>query len=401
MSNKFFRKVLENGMTIFLEKRDLPIVSVAYGIRSGGMNETASEKGISHFIEHMIYKGTKKRNSKQIAEEIEKKGGELNGFTDENTTVFWCKMPSKHLKTALDVLTDMIKNSAFNPKELEKERKVIFEEIKMRKDSPNIYVIDKIQSLLFEKPLGIDLIGTYETMNSITREKILKRFKEVYRPNNLILGVVGDADFSELVKFAEKNFGKEKGNGKSPFPTIKKRNGQSEEKRKGIDQANLVFAFHVPLLTDKKCYAAYVLNTIMAEGMSSRLFSEIREKRNLAYAVEGNYTVTNNFAYNLVYIGTSKGNVEEVKRLIRDEFRKVSKTLSEKELDAAKEQIIGEHELSGEKSNAQLHNLLQEEIDGDAGNLYKLEKNIRSVKLSEVKELADIKNYSLFVLLPE
>src|SRR3989344_5589415 len=235
VANKFFRKVLGNGMTIFLEKRDLPVVSVAYGVRSGGMNETASEKGISHFIEHMIYKGTKRRKARQIAAEIEQKGGELNGFTDHDITAFWCKMPSKHLDTALDVLTDMIKNSVFDPKELEKERKVIFEEIKMRRDSPNIYAIDQIHSLLFEKPFGSDLIGTHETMNSITREKIMKRFSEVYRPNNLILGVVGNADFSELIKFAEKNFGKEKGDGKSLFPKIAKKNDAAWEKRKAID----------------------------------------------------------------------------------------------------------------------------------------------------------------------
>ncbi len=401
VANKFFRKVLGNGMTIFLEKRDLPVVSVAYGVRSGGMNETASEKGISHFIEHMIYKGTKRRKARQIAAEIEQKGGELNGFTDHDITAFWCKMPSKHLDTALDVLTDMIKNSVFDPKELEKERKVIFEEIKMRRDSPNIYAIDQIHSLLFEKPFGSDLIGTHETMNSITREKIMKRFSEVYRPNNLILGVVGNADFSELVKFAEKNFGKEKGDGKSLFPKITKKNDAVWEKRKGIDQVNLVFSFHVPLLTDKRCHAAYVLNTIMTGGMSSRLFSEIREKRNLAYAVEGNSSITNKFAYNLVYVGTSKDKAENVKSLILAEFQKVSKKLSEKELATAKEQIIGDYEVSGEKSNARLHDLLQEEIDGNAGNLYKLEENIRNVKLSDVKELADIKNYSLFVLVPE
>ncbi|GAH77972.1 unnamed protein product, partial [marine sediment metagenome] len=143
------------------------MVSVAFAVRNGGINESKKEKGISHFIEHMLYKGTPTRNTKKIAEEIEKNGGELNGFTDEAVTAYWCKMPSKHLDVALDVLTDMVKNPLFDQKELEKERKVIFEEIKMRKDNPMVYVFDKIQSYLYEEPFGTPLIGTFETMNSI------------------------------------------------------------------------------------------------------------------------------------------------------------------------------------------------------------------------------------------
>ena len=256
-------------MTIIFEKRDIPVVAVAFAVRNGGINEQISEKGISHFIEHMLYKGTPKRDAKKIAEEIEKKGGELNGFTDEAITAFWCKMPSKHLKIAFEVLSDMIKNPLFDEKELEKEKEVIFEEIKMRKDSPHIYVLDKIQKQLYGGTLGINLIGTYETMSKIDRKKLIEKFKQIYQPNNMIMGVVGDADFEEIVEFAEKNFGNKKG--KVPKIKFSLKNGTKIEKRKGIDQANLVFAYHVPLSTDKKCYAAEVLGTLMAGGMSSRL----------------------------------------------------------------------------------------------------------------------------------
>ena len=121
MKPRFYRKVLKNGMTLLFEKRSLPIVSVAFAVRNGGVNERISEKGISHFIEHMLYKGTPTRNAKQIAEEIEKNGGDLNGFTSEEITAYWCKMPSKHLNVALEVLSDMVKNPLFDAKELEKE----------------------------------------------------------------------------------------------------------------------------------------------------------------------------------------------------------------------------------------------------------------------------------------
>ena len=155
----------------------------------------------------------------------------------------------------------------------------------MYHDNPVTHVVEEIQKSLYEKPFGIPLIGTYETMKDIDRKKIIKKFNEAYKPNNMVLCVVGNAEFDDLVKFVEKNFGKEKGRVK--VVNIKKKNEVRSEKRKGLDQANLIFAYHIPLAGDKKSYAAYVLNAIMTSGMSSRLFSEIREKRNLAYAVGG------------------------------------------------------------------------------------------------------------------
>ncbi len=401
MKPKFYRKVLKNGMTVILEKRGLPVVSVAFAVRNGGINESESEKGISHFIEHMLYKGTPTRNAKKIAEEIERNGGDLNGFTEELITAYWCKMPSKHLNVALEVLSDMVKNPLFDKKELEKERKVIFEEIKMRKDNPMIHVFDEIQSYLYEGTLGKVLSGTYDTLSSIDRKKMVEKFEQIYQPNNLILCVVGDADFNQVVKFAEDNFEDKKG--KVPKLSIGLKNKIKTESRKGIDQANLIFAYHVPLASDKKNHAARVLSTLMAEGMSSRLFSEIREKRNMAYAVKGGSNTNKDFAYNFVYIGTEKKNVEGVKNLILEEFKKVSESLSEKELKEVKEQMIGNHHISMEESQLQMVNLLLHEIDGDAKTFYDFEKNTRAVKLEDVRELAKKarENYSFFALVPE
>jgi predicted Zn-dependent peptidase len=399
MAPQFYRKVLKNGMTILFEKRNLPVVAVAFAVRNGGINEGLNEKGISHFIEHMLYKGTPSRDAKKIAEEIEKKGGDLNGFTDEIITAYWCKMPSKHLKVALEVLGDMIKNPLFDEKELEKERQVIFEEIKMRKDSPHIYVLDKVQGELYDGTLGQNLIGTYETMKSLGRKKLVEKFKQVYQTNNLILGIVGDANFDEIVEFAEKNFGNVKG--KILKQKFSLKNASRIEKRKGIDQTNLVFAYHVPLASNKKSYAAEVLGTLMAGGMSSRLFSEIREKRNLAYSVKGDSNINKFFAYNLIYVGTTKENMELVKKITLEEFKKVSEGLDEKELNQVKEQLIGNYHISMEDSQAQLLNLLLCEIDGDAQEFYKFEKNISEVKLKDVKELAKIKKYSFMALVPE
>jgi len=399
MKPKFYRKILANGMTVIFEQRDLPVVAVAVAVRNGGINESSHEKGISHFIEHMLYKGTPKRNAKKIAEEIEKRGGELNGFTDETITAYWCKMPSKYLNVALDVLSDMVKNPLFDEKELEKERKVIFEEIKMRRDNPHIYVLDNIQRELYNGTLGLNLIGTYETMSVIDKKKIIKKFNEIYQPNNMILGIVGQANFDDIVKFAEKSFGNIKGK----VPTIKftTKNNSKIEKRKGIDQVNLIFAYHVPLATDKKSYAAEVLGTLMAGGMSSRLFTEIREKRNLAYSVKGDSSISKFFAYNSIYVGTTKEKINLVKKIILEEFKKVAKSLTEQELKQVKEQLIGNYKISMEDSQMQLINLLLHEIDGNAHEFYEFEKNISGVKLKDVKELARIKKYSFLALVPE
>ncbi|MDP3992468.1 MAG: pitrilysin family protein [Nanoarchaeota archaeon] len=399
MDRKFYRKVLKNGMTIVFEKRDLPVVSVGFAVRYGGINESLSERGIAHFIEHMLYKGTRKRTSKQISQQIEKNGGVLNGFTEEQITAFWCKMPSDKLRIALDVLSDMVKNPLLDAKEMEKERKVIFEEMKIYHDSPSHYVFDKIQSFLYEKPLGAPLIGTHESMNSIDRKKMLKKFKGVYKPGNMILGVVGDADFSDLIKFAEKNFGKEKAKVKKQKITSK--NGSGIEKRKGIDQANLVLAFHSPLSTDKKVYAAKVLIALLAHGMSSRLFREVRDKRNLAYSIFGDVNANKYFSYSYIYAGAMKENIEKIKKIILDEFKKISKKLPQKEFDDTKNQLIGNYRISMENSESQMNQLILSEIDGKVEEFYEFEKNIRAVKLKDVRKLAKIKKYSFFALVPE
>ena len=400
MELNFKKKVLSNGLTILFEKRDLPVVSVAFAVRAGGINETLEEKGISHFIEHMLYKGTPTRNAKKIAEEIEWNGGDLNGFTSEEVVAFWCKMPSDKLDVALEVLGDMVKNSLFDEKELEKERKVIFEEIKMRHDNPMIFVFDEIQKELYDGTMKIDIIGTHETMEKVDREKMVKKFKDIYQPDNLILSVVGDADFDELVNFCEKNFGE----GKSEI--VKSEFGLKNEikisTREGIDQAHIVFGYHIPM--DKHNYTAQVLSCLMAEGMSSRLFNEIRMKRNLAYAIKGGSDINKNFAYNFIYVGAMKENVDEIKKLILEEFQKVSENLEEEELQKTKDQLIGQYNISMEDSQNQLVNILGSEIQGNAEEFYEFPEKISNVSLEDVKKMAgEVKegNYSFFALVPK
>ncbi len=401
---KFLRKVLKNGITVLLEQRKgTGVISIGFGIRAGGINETSAEKGISHFIEHMLYKGTTKRSSKQISEEIEKNGGILNGFTDEEATAYWCKIPSKHLNIALDVLSDMIKNSKFDETELNKERKVILEEIKMRKDTPQIYVYDKIPSLMLKGDAGLNLIGDEKTLMAIDRAKMVSKFKEMYSSNNIFLCAAGDCDFKKLCNFCEKNF--DKSSSEINEPKLEEYNRQVSESRTGIDQASLILAYHIPLQGGKLNYAAQVLNCIMAGGMSSRLFQEIREKRNLAYTIRGSVHSGKRFGYTSIYAGTSPENIERVRSLILEEFVKFVKEGNEKELNQAKEQMLGNNKISKEDSQGQMFELIYHEAWNRAKEIYTYEKNIKKVKLSEVKLLAkqliSKKNYSFVSLIPK
>ena len=392
------RKVLKNGLTVVFKQRRNGVVSVAFAVRYGAMNEKAEHKGIAHFIEHMLYKGTPTRNTKQIATEIEKNAGELNGFTSEQITAFWCKMPSKHVDVALNVICDMVKNPLFDSKEVEKERKVIFEEMKMYHDNPRLYIFDKLKSLMYKGDFAIPVIGTKKSMLSNTPERLRKFFEKIYSPKNMILGVTGDTDFEKICNFAEKNFGDD--GEKAVYPKVETRNGIKIEKRKGVDQVNLVFAYDVPIPTNELNYAAQVLSVLMAGGMSSRLFSEIREKRNLAYAVKGMCEGERDYAYNAIYVGTTAENVEIVKKLILEEFKKVADNLSVSELNQVKEQIIGNYLLIQEDSHNILVDLLFSEIRGNALDSEEFVDKIRAVKLEDVKKLAQIKKYSFFALVP-
>ena len=396
---KFYKKVLKNGMTvIFEERKSSGVVCVAFAVKHGGIHESENEKGISHFIEHMLYKGTKNRTSKKISEDIEKNGGILNGFTEEELTAYWCKMPSKHIGLALDVLSDMILHSLFDETELNKERQVIFEEMKMRRDMPNIFVVDKIQSLLYTGNLSLDLIGTEKSMNSITREIMVNKFKKVYGSENMILCVVGDANFKQLCDFCEKTFKRSGFNISEPVIGLK--NEEKILKRKGIDQANLIFAYHTPFASEKTSHIAQVLSCLMVGGMSSRLWQEIREKRNMAYVVKGGYSGGKKFGFNSIFVGTSLENYDKVKDIIIEEYKKV-KTVEEKELNQVKEQLIGNSQISKEDSQGQMLDLLYHETWGDAKESYNYETNIKNVKLSDVKKLAEFKDYSFIALVPE
>lgn len=394
---EFYKKKLKNGLTILFEKRNLPVVCSSVTSKSGSEYETEKLKGISHFIEHLVFKGTKKRNVKQISEEVEKRGGIINAFTSEEFTCFWNKLPSKYLNIGIDIASDLVLEPLFEKEALERERKVILEEIKMYNDNPQLYVMNKIKELLYEKPFGMFTAGTCETMSKINREDVLKIYDN-YSTNNMMLTVVGNANFDEICKMAEKIFPETKKKIQETKPIIK--NSQLVEKRKGVEQANLVFGYHVPTLKDKNRYTAEILDILLTGGMSSKLFQEIREKRGLAYAVKGILEQNKNYGYEMIYVGTVKEKVKEVKELILKEIEKL-RNLENKELEEAKEQLIGLRQLESEDSEQTMIELIAEENAGNAEEYYRYEDKINSIKLEDVRKMAKLKGYSFIALVPE
>lgn len=393
---EFHRKKLSNGLTVIFEKRKIPVVSVASSVKFGAQYETPDIKGISHFIEHLVFKGTKKRSAIEISKEVEDKGGLLNAFTSEEVTSYWNKLPSRHFKLGADITRDLVLNPLFEKEALERERKVIFEELKMYHDTPTIYVIEKIKEMLYEKPFNMPIGGTIKIVKSLSREKIIDLFNSVYSTNNMVFSVVGNASWESVLAEAKK-FPKTNKSINS-IPIIQK-NEKFIEKRKGIDQTHIVLGFHMPKLTDKNKYAAEIFNCILGWGMSSRLFQEVREKRGLCYSIKSELEQSKDYAYSIIYAGTVKEKVKEIREIVLREIKKLNE-LNKKDFDEAKERLIGLRQISKEKCDGTMMELLKEEIGGNAENYYKYEDEINKVKLKDVQELSKLKGYSFVALIP-
>jgi len=394
---EFYRKKLDNGLTVIFEKRKIPVVVVSSSVKFGAQYESEKIKGISHFIEHLVFKGTKNRTVSEIPHAIESKGGIINAFTAEEITCYWNKMPSRFFSLGADISRDLVLNPLFEKNALERERKVILEEIKMYNDNPSTYVLEKIKEMLYEKPFNMSIAGTIETVSGLSREKVVDLYNSIYATNNMIFSVVGDVDWEEVLEEAKKF---RKSSKEIRQLNLVLRNGEIIKKRKGIDQAHVVLGYHTPKLNDKNRYAAEVFDSILGGGMSSRLFQEVREKRGLCYAVKSNLEQSKDYSYELIYVGTVKEKIQEVRRIVLREIKKL-KDLKQVDLSQAKERLIGLREISKERTDSTMFDLLQEELGGDAENYYRYESEISKVKLGDVRNLSNLKGYSFVALVPE
>jgi len=392
---KFNRAVLENGLTVIHEKREVPVTTVMIGVKYGSMYESLEEKGIAHFMEHLCFKGTEKRTTEEIAKVLEDKGGELNAFTHEEMTAYHVRLPSKHLELAVDVISDIFFNPIFPIAEIERESNVICEEIKMYKDSPRAHAMDVIKNNLYEKPFGGFITGSQETVKSMTRDQLLAKHESVYVPKNSVLCVVGNNSFEDVLKFAKKYSMVEKSGEILGKLDIKKEIKSSKEKRDNLMQTNLCLGIHFPGLAEKDRYSAEIFSAILGEGMSSRLFKEVREKKGLVYGVKSALDLGRNYGYMVLWAGCDSKNRNKVIEICKEEFAKM-KDLTEEELVEAKEMVIGKDILHSEGSNDMAIQLIMEEFATKAENVYDFEKKINSIKLEDVQGLASNVEFSEF-----
>lgn len=359
------KSVLENGIRVITEK--IPTahsVTVGFWVGNGSRHEQVTENGISHFIEHLLFKGTERRSALDIAKEIDSGGGVLNGFTSREFSCYYAKVLAKQLPRVVDLLSDIILHSVFDLDEIEKERRVILQEIYMEEDSPDEQVHDLFSQLFWkDHPLGLSILGTRDTVGGLTRAQLLDFMQERYCGNNILICAAGDLDHQQMVESISGAFqgiapGRE--TPPSPLPAYQRRIDLLE---KDLEQVHICLGTRALPQNHPNRFASYVMNAILGGSMSSRLFQEIREERGLAYSV---YSYLNNHSDAgalVTYAGTSPEEAPEVVGLLLKEMKRfVADLVTDEELHSAKEQLRGNLLLSMESTENRMTRLAKNEI---------------------------------------
>ena len=345
------KTVLDNGLRIVAHPMpSMESLSLGIWITIGGRYETFENKGISHFLEHMLFKGSKNYSCRKIKESIEGIGGSLNGFTSEEVTCYLVKIPAKYLKIALDILSDMVLRPTLTKTDIEKERTVILEEIKMYKDLPQSYVYELLDELLWPKhPLGLPIIGNVESVNKIDRNLLFTFRRQHYTPSNIVISAAGSFDYQKLVKLCENIFRKEKKQEKNVFQRATENQNSPRLKifPKETEQTHLAMGFYALEREHRLKHALSMLHIILGANMSSRLFHELREKRGMAYEIGSGLKRHQDTGAFLVHAGIDNRKVCATIKLILEELNKTrDKLVSVDEFRRAKDFYIGQLMLS-------------------------------------------------------
>jgi predicted Zn-dependent peptidase len=360
------RTVLPNGLTVLTERMEhLRSVAMGVWIKSGSRCEPAETNGISHFVEHMLFKGTRSRSAQLIAREMDSIGGNLDAFTGKETICFNVKSLSDHVPIALDVLSDLVLNPVFAAPDIERERGVILEEIKIDEDNPDVLVHELFtQSFWKDHPLGWPILGTTKTVASLDQKSLFDYHNDRFHGGNMVFSAAGNLDHDQFVEAVVGKFSNLAGGAtlhelSAPEATarIVLRN------KKSLEQVQICLGVPAPPITDENRYATLILNTVLGGGMSSRLFQTIREDRGMVYSIYSDLSPYRDTGTLCVYAGTSASKAIEVIDLILAELQKLKQeTLSAEELTRAKDQVKGNILLGLESSSARMANLARQEM---------------------------------------
>jgi predicted Zn-dependent peptidase len=360
------RTVLPSGLIVLTERME-HVRSVAMGVwmRAGSRHEVPELNGISHFVEHMVFKGTKSRSAQRIAREVDAIGGNLDAFTGKETVCFNIKVLDEHVATALDVLSDLVLNPVFAAEEIARERGVILEEIKMDEDSPDTLVHEIfMQNFWKGHPLGKPILGTRETVRSFEQNTLVRFFEQRFQAGNMVFSAAGNIEHDSFVEQVASHFnslapGSVLSDSGAPTvtPRIHLRN------KKSLEQVQLCLGVPAPPIGDESRYTTLLLNTILGGGMSSRLFQTVREERGLVYAIYSDLAPYRDTGSLCVYAGTSADRALQVIDLIMEEFRRLkTEPLQPGELRRAQDQLKGNLLLSLESSMSRMSNLARQQM---------------------------------------
>lgn len=388
------REVLPNGMIVISEEmRHIRSISIGIWMKSGSRDEVPEFNGISHFVEHMVFKGTTSRSAQEIARQVDSIGGNMDAFTGKETICFNIKVLDDHLPTALDILSDLVMNPVFNQKDIIREKGVILEEIKMDEDNPD-YLVHEIftQNFWKDHPLGKPILGTKETVRSFKQENLFDFYRQRFAPNNIIISAAGNLNHRRFVDLIKARFAdlKPVPNGyHQPAPAVTPR--IITRNKKSLEQVQLCMGVPSHSISHEKRYVSYVLNTVLGGGMSSRLFQKIREEQGLVYSIYSDLNPYRDTGCLTIYAGTSIESTRSVVDSVLAEFRELkSGPLPEDEVRRAKDQLKGSLMLSLESSTSRMSNLARQEMYFD--RFFTLDETIDLIEAVTGEQLHEMSN---------
>lgn len=408
----FKKTIFGNGLRLLISPMEnTRSVTVLILVKAGTKYETKKINGISHFLEHMCFKGTKKRpKTLDISKELDGVGGVFNAFTSKDWTGYFVKVDFQHFKLGIDVVSDIFLHSILNLKEIERERGVIIEEIKMIEDIPTKYIEDLWEKLLYkDQPAGWDIAGTRETISKIQREDLLNYIDNFYRAENTVIGIAGKIDPQKVTILVKKYFSDIKKGEWKKKPKVKELQRKPETLffKKDTKQSHLALGVRAFNLFHKGRYALAVLATILGGNMSSRLFQELRGKRGLVYYVSTHIELNPDTGYLVTFTGVDHKNIEKATNLISKEYRKIKEEGPNKlEIERAKSYLKGRLRLSLEESQIVAsffagQELLEERILTPEEKINEIEKVTSSQIRKIAKEIFQNKKLNFAVISPE